>query len=477
MMILELLLPEILLLVFLVVLMVGEMLSFQQETSKKTFQTFVLSTGCLTVFIALLPLFRQITTAFGGMVIIDPFASFFKVIFIFAALIVIRMSWEFFRTRPEKSGEFLLILWSSLIGFFFLVSSNDFLMLFISLEIIALSFYIMTAYLKKQLISIEAGIKYLIMGSLASAFLIFGISLLYGAYGFTDFPSVRQAFTENPHSIPALLGFVLILSGLGFKIASVPFQLWVPDVYEGAPTPVVAFLSVASKSAGFAALLRVLYLVFPALNQQTTTLFSILALMTLVYGNLAALVQTNIKRLFGYSSIGHAGYILIGVAAGGFEGVNAVLYYLLAYAVTTLSVFFIITLAGNFLHNDRLESYKGLGKRSPFLAGTLFLALLSSAGVPPLAGFSGKFLVLLAAVKSHLIWLVLIGALGVAVSLYYYLNIVKIMYFEESEHQDQLPVSLASKSLLIILSLLILAVGLVQLPFLELTQNAAHYLF
>ena len=470
---LSLLLPEWVVLGVLVSLLAGE-ISYS-DFSKK-FSSRVALAGSILVFLSLLPLTGKIGSAFGGMFILDPLSTFFKTFLLLTVFVIIAMSREFFQNLA-RPGEFFLILWSTLFALFFLVSANDFLLLFIALEITTLSFYIMAAYLKHDLLSIEAGLKYLILGSLASAFLVYGISLLYVAAGSTALPDVREAFIAEPYNRMILLGVLFILSGLGFKVAAVPFQLWVPDVYEGAPTPVVAFLSVGSKAAGFALLLRILFTVFLPFDFERRVLFAALAAMTLLYGNLGALRQTNIKRLLGYSSIGHAGYLLIGIAVGKEIGSSALLYYLMTYAAANLAIFFVITLAGRALGSDRIESYRGLSRRSPFLAGALFISLLSLAGIPPLAGFFGKFLVLFAAVREDLGWLALLGALGVAVSLYYYLNVVRVMYAEEPNRGGTIALPFFPKILLIGLILAILFLGVWQTPFLRFSDHAVKSLF
>ncbi len=416
-------------------------------------------------------------SAFGGTFVVDGFSTFFKVFFTATTAAVIPMSRAYFANRGIKFGEFVLILWSSLLGLFFLASANDLLLMFITLEIFTLSLYVLAASLKKEMKSVESGIKYMILGSLASAFVIYGIALVFMASGTTSLAGVREYFVANPHEKLLLLGILFIVGGLGFKIASVPFQLWVPDVYEGAPTPVTAFLGVASKAAGFTLLLRVLFTSFVAFDGQRQWLFSVLAALTLAYGNLGALPQTNIKRLFGYSSIGHAGYLMIGLAAGKIEGVHAILYYLIAYAFTNLCAFWVISLVGTATGSDQIDSYRGLTKRSPLLAGAMFTALLSLAGVPPLAGFFGKFLVLLAAVQSGMEWLVVVGALGVAVSLYYYLSIVRTMYFEEPAEETSIPVATSSKIILAVLIAGILLAGVWQAPFWAFAENAAKSIF
>jgi NADH-quinone oxidoreductase subunit N len=474
---LTLLFPEAVLGLILVLALLGEIASPKPRQTRFSFTTLAALGGVMLAFTALLPLAGRSEAAFDGMFILDPFATFFKALFALSAVAVIQMSREYFAASSAKSSEFYLTLLCTLIGLFVLVSANDFLLLFIALEIVTLSFYILTAYAKRSLMSIEAGLKYLIIGSLASAFMIFGISLLYFAVGSTSFPEIREVFTAIPKNRLLLLGVLMVFAGMGFKMAIVPFQFWVPDVYEGAPIPTVAFLSVASKAAGFAVMMRVFFTVFPALETGRIVLFSMLAFLTIAYGNLGALLQTNTKRLFGYSSIGHAGYLLIGAAVGTPESIAASLFYLITYAVSTLAVFLILTVAGQKLQSDELVAYRGLGKRAPFLAGALFLALLSSAGVPPLAGFSGKFFVLLSAVRADLKLLVLFGTLMVAVSLYYYLNFVRQMYFEESTRTEAIEVSLSSRILILILSAGILLVGIWQAPFMGFAQNAARYLF
>ncbi len=309
--------------------------------------------------------------------------------------------------------------------------------------------------------------KYLILGSVSAGFLVFGIALLHGACGSTNFGVIRDALAHGPISPLATAGVLFVLAGLGFKIAAVPFHLWVPDVYEGAPTPVVALLSVGSKMAGGVAILRVLYGLFLPLQGLWMDILAMLSAATMLYGNLAAIPQTSIKRLLGYSSIGHAGYLLMGLSTGSLAGQEAVAYYLLAYLLSNLAVFLVVVVASDAIGGDALERYDGLSKRSPFLAAMLFIGLLSLAGVPPLAGFVGKLLVLLATVQSHRLWLVLIGAVNVAISLYYYLMIVKRMYFGSPSTPTPIRVSLPATVTLALLVLGILAVGTYQAPFLQ----------
>lgn len=474
---LSLLAPEWIIITTLVILTFFELFTVQNEALYKKIRNLLHLSGLIAVTSALLGTQGVTETAFNGTFISDPFAVFFKFIFLITAGVIIQTTREFFYQRPERSHEFFLVLWITLAGFFLLASANDFLIFFLALETVTLGFYVLNAYLKNDANSIEAGMKYFILGSLASAVLIFGISLIYAATGSTLFPDIRDAFVLDPNNPLIVSGALMVLAGLLFKAGSFPFQFWIPDVYEGSPTPSVSFLSVASKAAAFAAILRLLYTVFPPLEDRRVMLFGTLAVTTLLYGNLGALMQTQMKRLLGYSSIGHAGYLLMGVAAGRDLGVTAVLYYLAAYAVTTLAVFLCVTIASRELGSDRVDAYRGLGQKSPFLAGILFLALLSSAGVPPLAGFSGKFLILLAAIRDGLTTITLIGILMVVVSLYYYLSIVRAMYFEKPASDTAIALCPTSKFVLILLALLIVAAGVFQAPLLQICGNAARFLF
>lgn len=474
---LMLLMPEWIVLGTLVVLTVFELFAGRDDVFYKRTRALLQLGGGLAVLTALLRVEPRIGTAFGGTFISDPFSTFFKFLFLIAAGAVIQMTREFFHGRREKAHEFNLVLWVILAGLFLLVSANDFLIFFLALETVTLGFYILNAYLKDDAASTEAGMKYFIIGSLSSAVLIFGISLIYVVSGSTFFSVVRSVYSADPTHPLMITGALMVLAGLFFKAGVFPFQLWIPDVYQGAPTPATAFLSVASKAAGFAGLLRLLHSVFLPLVSQSAILFGTLAVLTLLYGNLGALKQTQMKRLFGYSSIGHAGYLLIAMAAGREFGTSALLFYLAAYAITTLAIFLVISIAGRELQSDDIDTYRGLGRRAPFLAGIFFLALLSSAGVPPLAGFAGKFLVLFSAVQNGLTPLALIGALAVAVSLYYYLSIVRVMYFEQATVPGMLTVSTTSKAMLVLLAAAMLLLGFFQAPLWHAAEHAAKYLF
>lgn len=409
---------------------------------------------------------------FQDMFVVDRFAIYFKGLFLLTTAVVIIMTRAFRRHLPENLGAFYMLLFTALLGTLILASINDLLLLFLGLELLTFSLYVMAAYLKTESRAVEAGMKYLILGSVSSGFLVYGIALLYGFTGSTGFAAIRYALTMGPIPMIAQAGMLLLLAGLGFKIAAVPFHLWVPDVYEGAPTPVVAFLSVGSKMAGIVAILRVLYGVFLPLHWLWSDLLAILSAATMLYGNLGAIPQTNIKRLLGYSSIGQAGYLLMGLSTGTGAGATAVGYYLLAYLLSNLVVFLVVVTASDAIGGEQLEHYQGLSKRSGWLSAAMFTGLLSLAGVPPLAGFVGKLLVLLATVDSHRLWLVGIGAVNVAISLYYYLMVVKRMYLDAPAMTEAIHVDAITKITLTLLLIGILAVGIFQDPFLQCIASA-----
>jgi NADH-quinone oxidoreductase subunit N len=414
---------------------------------------------------------------FGGMFVSDSLSWFFKGFFILAMFFVLVMTQQFFQSVARRRNEFYLLLWLAFLGMCLVVSSADFLMLFLSIEILTLSLYVMTAYLKSDSHSLEAGMKYLILGSLSSGFMLYGISLLYGATHSTRF-EVIQAYAMTHSMTPmALLGVLLIFSAVGFKIAAVPFQMWVPDVYQGAPTPVTALLSVGSKAAGFVMLIRLFFGIFAAWHPQWSIVLAILSAVTMTYGNLVAMFQTNIKRMFGYSSIGHAGYLLMGAAAGSLLGVSAINFYLLGYLFTNLAAFMVIVLFFLAVKSDELDDYAGLSQRSGILAVTLLVALVSLAGIPPMAGFFGKFSLLMAAVQSGYVWLALVAVVNIIISMYYYLNVAKRIYVDAPKSHTPIAVSSSMRLVLGVAILAIVGIGLVQGPFLNAAITSAQGMF
>jgi NADH-quinone oxidoreductase subunit N len=364
---------------------------------------------------------------------------------------------------PETGlGEFFALPIFTCVGLMYLVSAIDFVFIFVSLELVTISFYVLVSFTRRNPITLEAGIKYLVLSALSTAFLVYGIAWIFGVTGQTNLQRITEvlANSETDHGA-ALLGMVFVLVALGFKIAAVPFQIWVPDVYQGAPTPVTAYLSVGSKAAGFVVLLRVLqpFLMLP----QMQRLIVLLALLTLIYGNLAALPQANLKRLLAYSSIAHAGYLLIGVAC--FDG-RAVSFYLVAYLLMTLLSFAVLIIVAQQT-GEQIADFDGLAKRSPFLSFAMLIGMISLAGVPFTAGFLGKFFIFYAAIAQHQTTLVVVGVITVGCGFYYYLKVVRAMYWQSTAKTDKIPVNGLSRFAISALIIATIWLGVYPQPILD----------
>jgi len=389
-------------------------------------------------------------TAFNGAFINDGLSLFFKQFFLVAAILVLFIAVEF-SDRIVAAAEYYSLIIFALAGMLFAASSNDFAMLFVSIELITITFYVLVSFQRSKLTSLEAGVKYLILGALSSAFMVFGIALIWGTTGKLNFTELAAVAPQFADSKIFMLGVLLVLVGLGFKIAAFPFQIWAPDVYQGAPTPTTAFLAVGSKAAGFVLLLRVLFTAVPSVvhTQMWANLLIVISAITILYGNLCALPQQNLKRLLGYSSISHAGYLLLGIAAMNASGQAAVLYYLAGYLFTVLASFLVIALVLRHLDTEDISGLAGLNQRSPLLAATMTISMVSLAGIPPLAGFFGKFLLLSSAVEAAqktgnngYYYLVFIALAGVVISLYYYFGVIRAIYWsKETKDLSSIPLS------------------------------------
>ncbi len=391
----------------------------------------------------------QFGTAFGGMFVNDALSLFFKQLFIVAAILVLFMAAEFSDKLAAGSvAEYYSLIVFALAGMLFAASSNDFTMLFVSIELITITFYVLVSFQRSKLQSLEAGVKYLILGALSSSFMVFGIALIWGTTGELNFTKLAAVAPQFADSRIFLLGVLLVLVGLGFKIAAFPFQIWAPDVYQGAPTPTTAFLAIGSKAAGFVLLLRVLFTAVPSVTAHWANLLIVISAITILYGNLCALPQRNLKRLLGYSSIAHAGYLLLGVAALSASGQSALMYYLAGYVFTVMAGFFVITLVMRHLATEDIGGLAGLNQRSPLLAATLTLAMVSLAGIPPLAGFFGKFLLLKAVIEqgpAHpgYYCLTFTALAGVVISFYYYFGVIRAIYWSK-DPTDLSPIELSA---------------------------------
>jgi NADH-quinone oxidoreductase subunit N len=384
-------------------------------------------------------------TAFAGMFVHDHLAIFFKQLFLLAAIAVLLLSVEFAPRFQTGVSEFYTLTVFALSGMMFAASANNFVMVFVSLELVTITFYILTSFLKNRMSSLEAGVKYLILGALSSAFLVYGIALVYGVSGSMSFAEIAAKPELTLESNIFKLGLLFILAGLGFKVAAFPYQIWVPDVYQGAPTPATAFLAIGSKATGFVLILRVLHSAVPELALNWELLFMVIAAITILYGNLCALPQRNLKRLLGYSSVANAGYLLMGIAALSPAGSSAILYYLGGYLFTVITAFTVIIMVSKTTGTEDISSLAGLNERSPFLAFAMTLSMVSLAGIPPLAGFFGKFLLVRAVIEqasSYSAYYLLAGVavVGVAISIYYYFGVIRTIYWSK-DPADTTPIA------------------------------------
>ena len=418
-------------------------------------------------------------TAFGGMFVHDHLALFFKQLFLLATIGVLILSVEFAPRIESGVSEFFTLSVFALSGMMFAASANNFVMVFVSLEVVTITFYILTSFTKNRLQSLEAGVKYLILGALSSAFLVYGIALVYGISGSMAFSQIAAQSELTLESNIFKLGMLFVLAGLGFKIAAFPYQIWAPDVYQGAPTPATAFLAIGSKATGFVLILRVLYSAVPELALSWEHLFMAMAALTILYGNFCALPQRNLKRLLGYSSIANAGYLLLGIAALSPSGSAAILYYLSGYLFTILTAFIVITLVSKSAGSEDISSLAGLNERSPFLAFAMTLSMISLAGIPPLAGFFGKFLLVRAVLEqasSYSAYYLLAGVavVGVAISIYYYFGVIRAIYWSK-ETPDTSPITTSGPIRLTLLAGLVgmLYLGIMPDGMLKIAELAA----
>jgi NADH-quinone oxidoreductase subunit N len=422
-------------------------------------------------FLAPAPLVLPDVTGFWSFYTADSLAIFFKRFALVTTIFVLVMMIDYAPivrstihgvTAQAGLGEFFALPVFTCAGLMWMASAVDFVMIFVSLELVTMSFYVLVSFTRRNPLTLEAGVKYLILSALSTGFLVYGITWIFGVTGETNLARIGTVLaTQDIDRIPLLFGIALVLVALGFKIAAVPFQIWVPDVYQGAPTPVTAFLSVGSKAAGFVVLLRVLQpvSVFP----QVGRLLVGVAALTLIYGNFAALPQSNLKRLLAYSSIAHAGYLLIGVVS--FSG-GAVAYYLVAYLLMTLLCFAVLIVVGNN-GGEQIDDYAGLAKRSPFLAFAMLIGMMSLAGVPFTAGFLGKFFIFDAAIRQHQTLLAVIGVITVGCGFYYYLKVVRAMYWLEPVKAEPVQLSTLSRLTMILLIAAIFVLGIYPQPVLN----------
>jgi len=422
-------------------------------------------------------------TSFAGMLAVDQFSLFFKFIILGITALVILASTDYVTSRiPRLQGEYYALILLAACGLMLMAAAKELISVYIAIELSSISLYSLVSFLRDEKSS-EAGLKYLLLGAMSSAFLLLGMAFVYGLTGSTHLDviadRVGRLINVGLWDNPALLsGVVLIVAGFGFKLASVPFHMWVPDVYEGAPTPITAYLSVASKAAGFAVILRVFYTAFGStafLTDDWGMIFAVIAAITMTVGNIAALAQKNIKRMLAYSSVSHAGYLMVGLAAISNLAESGVMFFLFAYALANLGVFIAIIAISNKTGSDEIADYAGMSRRSPLVALVMAFCLISLIGIPPTGGFIAKFYIFNAAVQQDLLWLVIIAAINSVISAFYYLRVVKVMYVGEAASDEPIPSSISLRIALAITSLGVLFLGIYPWAVLRLAETASAF--
>ncbi|MCS7014296.1 MAG: NADH-quinone oxidoreductase subunit N [Chloroherpetonaceae bacterium] len=434
--------------------------------------------GFFAVGAATLYCFPHQGFAFNEMIRFGAIQHFVNLVFLLAGILVTLISDRYLEQENIWFGEYYIVMFVSILGMMLMASAAHLSVLFIGLETMSIALYVLAGLMRRNLRSNEAAMKYFLLGSFASGFFLYGISLIYGATGEMALHRIADMLQVRPPSVLFWIGLSLLMIGLFFKISAVPFHQWTPDVYEGAPTPASAFMSTGAKAAAFAALISVASSFSGQLqgNLNWSSAVSVIAVASMVVGNVAALAQDNLKRMLAYSSIAHAGYMLVGIAAGGSEGYSAVMYYTLVYTLMNLGAFGVIALLEAEGFGNAYRDCVGLFKKSPLLAGTMAVFMLSLTGLPPFAGFVGKYKVFVAAVSSGIAWLAMVGVLASAISAYYYLRVVVSMFMQESEPISDIS-STAPAFTLALVALAILLLGIFPTEVLKLTSKAIELSF
>jgi len=470
-------LPEVMLVILSLLLLLA--LAFYNKPQSKFLSIFV-SVTLFLILLAEVNIDHDLKFHFSGLFVSDYYTIFMKSLVIGGTLLTFVIAIGKVTIEDEISNEYGLLILFSVLGMMVMISAGSMLSLYLGLELQSLCFYILAAIRRNHFKSTEAGIKYFILGSFASGMLLYGMSLIYGftgTVGFNEISTLYASHNLNP-SFGLILGFVFFLVGLAFKIGAVPFHMWIPDVYEGSPTPVTAFFSVAPKIAAISVFLKVLFVVFADIQNYWQQIIMLLSIASMVVGTFAALNQTNIKRLIAYSTIAHVGFALIGIVAGTEDGIKGVLLYMTIYLFMVVGIFSVIlTMRRERIELIEIENFSGLSKTRPFLAAFMAVFMFSMAGIPPLAGFFAKLYIFLPAIESGFYSLVIIGVLTTVVGAYYYLKIVKVMYFEDLSEEIDSPISNQIKSVLLLTGLFTLLFFLNPNPFLLSTAKAASVLF
>lgn len=441
--------PEIIITISATVLLILELIF-----KNKSVLAFIAVVTAVLVMYAMPSSYGQ---TFGGMFISDTYSTYFKLIFMINLVLTVLISIRYIQREKAEYGEYYSLLLFATAGMMLMASAKDLIILYLGLELMALSTYILAGIKRHDIKSNEAAIKYFLLGAFSSALLLYGISLLYGMTSTTDIYKIAEHLRTTEVTITLLVSMVLIAVAFSFKIAAAPFHMWAPDVYEGAPTSITAFMSVGPKAAGFAVVGRVFYIAFQNIQADWTAILIGIAILTMAVGNILALVQTNIKRMLAYSSIAHAGYMLIGVIPGTQESLSAMMLYMLIYAFMNIGVFAIVILLEK---GEELSDYEGLSKSHPLVAALMLIFMFSLTGIPPTAGFIGKFNLFTAAIKAGYTWLVVIAVIFSAISAYYYLRVVMNMYMKEMKQEVAIAPSPSLSLAIFITVLMVFVIGI-----------------
>jgi NADH-quinone oxidoreductase subunit N len=463
--------PEVLMTVFGLVLVVLDVMSSDEKKSMVGY--FGIAFIVITVLTSI-PMPGNKMLGFNNMVMWDSYSFVFFVIFGIAYSLTSLGSVSYLRENGILKGEFYTIMFFSIIGMMFMVSAFDLTVFYAGMETMAISMYILAGFNKKCVRSSEAGIKYFIIGAFSSGIFLYGLTFVYGATGSMNYLAIADALRSGAGELTTLkFGLVLMFAGFAFKISAVPFHMWAPDVYQGAPTPAAGFMTVAPKAAAMGALIRFAWIALEPVSGMWSMFFTILAVITMTYGNLVALAQNNVKRMLAYSAIAHAGFMLMGLVSMNQEGYQSVAIYAMIYAFMNIGAFTLLGIVKNkgMIDDERLESFAGLSKKSPMFALGMLIFMFSLAGIPPLAGFIGKFQIIMAAMKAELYWLAIIGGLNSALACYYYMRVTIYMYFKEAEYDVDATVSRSAFITSFISAVMVLLIGFFPSFFVNLVKT------
>ncbi|MBM7854356.1 NADH-quinone oxidoreductase subunit N [Desulfohalotomaculum tongense] len=431
--------------------------------------------GFLGALAAAMVLWNTQGTLFDGMFVVDKYAAFFKILCLSAAVLVTLGCTQYVRNMGVHGEYYAMIVFAAL-GMCVMASAGDFITLYLGLELMTIAFIILVAVNKRDGKAVEAGMKYLVLAGLSSAALLYGLSLVYGMTGTIMIYDIARLVAAGSISPVLIFALVLLVAGLGFKVSVVPFHMWAPDIYHGAPTPVTAFLAVGSKAASFAVLLRLFVAGLAGMAGTWIMPVAVLAALTMVIGNLLAIPQTNIKRMLAYSSIAQAGYILVGLVAANESGIKGVMFYSFLYVFATMGAFVVVAAVYNKIKSEEIADYAGLAQRAPLLAAVLTISMLSMAGIPPLAGFVGKFY-LFKTIISGYFWLALLGLIMSMISVYYYLRVCLVMYRDDPKENTPIEVSGAVAVVLLVAMIGTMVIGIYPGPLSEVVNTAAGTFF